>query len=121
MAKEIQQFVRVPRWSYSACISFGSDRLGFSPKVCSTKKPQLSLRFSLPLCGPTWVRSLRSWTREGPLLQIANNALLRKSLFFIPGRKLKRAWLPPGMQKPTPIGVGFLLDVVPPGLEPGTT
>ncbi len=40
--------------------------------------------------------------------------------YFIPDRNLKRAWLPPGMKKPTPIGVGFLLDVVPPGLEPGT-
>ena len=32
---------------------------------------------------------------------------------FIPVRKLKQTWLPPGMKKPTPIGAGFLLDVVP--------
>ena len=45
---------------------------------------------------------------------------LRESWFRFPFRKLKQVWLPPEKTKPTPSGVGFLLDVVPPGLEPGT-
>ena len=54
-------------------------------------------------------------TRESPLLQLENHALLTQSAFFIPFRNLKQAWVSFGNEKPTPFGVGFLLDVVPPG------
>ena len=68
----------------------------------------------------TWVGLLRKPTREEPLLQIENLALLAQSWILLPFRNLKQALVSSGKQKPTPIGVGFLLDVVPPGLEPGT-
>ncbi len=68
-----------------------------------------------------WVRAQSARTREVPLLQIENYTLHKQSVFYIPGTKaLTSCSFSPGMQKPAPIGAGFLLDVVPPGLEPGT-
>ena len=52
------------------------------------------LAFNQPIvdsnCGPTWVHSLREWTREGPLLQIGPSDHRRSSGPFVARSQLVR-------------------------------
>lgn len=58
-----------------------------------------------------------------PVVPASANRKLRfanPNLFSFPIRKPQQAVLFPGNEKPAPFGAGFLLDVVPHGLEPWT-